>query len=171
MTQCEGFTYNGTPSDFELDYSEMMSPSFHEFMQACVAKVQEGALNRPIMRAEARGAGSTPRLGHVREEKRQASSCTATVDALLLQNLAVLLLLMLKCTAVVVVLSLLAIGCFYATADGGWLAADVDPIVSSYCCLCCLCICANAAAILDLWGSRRQSGEAIHNEEIMQITH
>ena len=60
----------------------MLSPSFHEFMQACVAKVQEGALNRPIMHAEARGAGSMPRLGNVREEKRQASSCTAAVDAL-----------------------------------------------------------------------------------------
>ena len=92
----------------------MLSPSFHEFMQACVAKVQEGALNRPIMRAEARGAGSTPRLGHVWAEKRQASSCTPAVDALLLQNLAVLLLLMLQAfsyTAVVDALMLQASRC------------------------------------------------------------
>ena len=55
------------------------------------------------------------------------------------------------------VLFLLAVGCFYAAGNGGLLAAHIffrvlaahiDSIVSSYCCLCCLCICANAAAIL-----------------------
>ena len=119
----------------------MLSPSFHEFMQACVAKVQEGALNRPIMHAEARGAGSMPRLGNVREEKRQASSCTADVDALLLQNLAVLLLLMLQAfsyTAVVDALVLQASSCTTAV-DALMHCCRASFVSASYWLLLCCC--------------------------------
>ena len=117
----------------------MLSPSFHEFMQACVAKVQEGALNRSIMRAEARGAGSMPRLVHVREEKRQASSCIAPIDALLLQNLAVLLLLMLQAfsyTAAVDALMLQASHCTAAVdALESRCIAAVDTLgLQLHCC-------------------------------------
>ena len=118
----------------------MLSPSFHEFMQACVAKVQEGALNRPIMHAEARGAGSMPRLGNVREEKRQASSCTADVDALLLQNLAVLLLLMLQAFSYTDVLDALMLQASSCTAAVDALESRCIVVVDTlglqlhYCC-------------------------------------
>lgn len=64
-------TYNPVSCWIPVAFGSSAYRTIHSYYIG-VPKVQEGAPNRTLMRAYARDAGETPRLGLVRSEKREA---------------------------------------------------------------------------------------------------